>query len=109
VTFDRASSRAPLVKLSLPSPGTPEEDLKLKPERGTSGARVREVRATLALNVRSLREVSGCSQADLASACELSRDVISRVERGQHEPRVSTLLLIADALGVTLPALLDGL
>ena len=64
---------------------------------------------SLAANARALRIKRGYSQETLATAAELPRSVISRLERGQHEPRLSTLIAISDALDVTLAALLVGL
>jgi transcriptional regulator with XRE-family HTH domain len=71
--------------------------------------KARQVRLSLAANVRVLRQQQGYSQEDLATACQMSRSVISRIEGGQHEPRVSTLLALSAALGVNPAAFLDGL
>jgi transcriptional regulator with XRE-family HTH domain len=71
--------------------------------------KARHVRLSLGANVRVLREERGYSQEDLAAACQMSRSVISRIERGQHEPRVSTLLALSAALGANPAAFLHGL
>lgn len=71
--------------------------------------KARQVRLSLAANVRALREERGYSQEDLAAACQMPRSVISRIERGQHEPRVSTLLVLSAALRVDPAAFLNGL
>jgi ribosome-binding protein aMBF1 (putative translation factor) len=71
--------------------------------------KARQVRLSLAANVRLLRQERGYSQEELAAACEMSRSVIARIERGQHEPRVSTLLVLSAALGVDPAAFLHGL
>jgi transcriptional regulator with XRE-family HTH domain len=71
--------------------------------------RARQVRSLLAANIRALRQDRGYSQEDLATASEMSRSVISRIERGEHEPRVSTLLALSAALGVMPAEFLNGL
>jgi transcriptional regulator with XRE-family HTH domain len=67
------------------------------------------VRERLGANVRRARERSGFSQEDLARMCLVRRNTISRVEKGEQEPRVSTLLAFSRALGVPLDVLLSGL
>jgi transcriptional regulator with XRE-family HTH domain len=62
--------------------------------------RAREIRIAVAVKVRETRQQRGYSQETLAEACLVSRSLISRIEQGRHEPRLSTLLVIADALGV---------
>ena len=74
-----------------------------------TAAKARELRLSLAAKVRELREARGYSQKDLATACDMARSVIARIERGQHEPRVSTLLTLSVALEIDPAALLDGL
>jgi transcriptional regulator with XRE-family HTH domain len=69
----------------------------------------REIRITVAATVRQLREQRGYSQESLAATCLLSRSVIARLEQGRHEPRLSTLLLIAEALEVPPSAFVDAL
>jgi len=46
-----------------------------------------------------LRFVSGLSQGDLANRAGISRDTISRLERGEH-PRLVTAQALSRALGV---------
>jgi transcriptional regulator with XRE-family HTH domain len=60
-------------------------------------------------NLRRLRERAGMSQEALATrAGGLHRTEISLLERGEREPRLSTVVLLAQALGVKLPTLLRG-
>ena len=61
----------------------------------------------VAKRVRQIRSSKGWSQEQLAEAAELSRDAVSRIERGDRAPRLETLDSIARALGLKLPALLD--
>lgn len=63
--------------------------------------RARDIRAAIAVTVRRLREERGYSQEALAEACLVSRSLISRIEQGRNEPRLSTLLAVVDALEVT--------
>ncbi|HEY3357167.1 MAG TPA: ImmA/IrrE family metallo-endopeptidase [Polyangia bacterium] len=59
----------------------------------------------LGSNIRRLRMAKGVSQADLAEAAGLSRPGYRNVEVGAATPRTSTLMRIAEALGVKLEAL----
>lgn len=47
------------------------------------------------------------SQSDLANAARVDVSTISRIERGQIDPTLSTMQAIADALGIPLHRLLD--
>ena len=57
--------------------------------------------------IRDLRRARRWSQEKLAEKAGLSRDAISRIERGDREPRLETLKLIAEALGLKLSKMLD--
>ena len=57
--------------------------------------------------IRSLREAKDLSLRALASRSGLSINAISRIERGQSSPTVSSLQNLASALGVPIPALFD--
>ncbi len=62
-------------------------------------------------NVRRLREVHDppLSQTGLYDAAELHRTEIGNIETGKTEPRLTTLVIIADALGVSLDDLVADL
>jgi transcriptional regulator with XRE-family HTH domain len=62
-------------------------------------------------NVRRLRALKqpGYSQEALADDARLHRTEISKIERAQRDPRLSTLLILADALGLSLDDLVEGL
>lgn len=60
-------------------------------------------------NVRRLREERGLSQADLYKLADLHRTQLGRMEGGDAEPRLMTLVIIADALGVKVDDLVAGL
>ena len=60
-------------------------------------------------NLRRLRERAALSQEALArKAGGLHRTEISLLERGEREPRLSTIVLLAHALGVKVATLLQG-
>ena len=52
------------------------------------------------VSLRAWRRWSGHSQASLANAVGLHRTHISFLERGKREPRLETIIRLADALGV---------
>ncbi|MGP0100785.1 MAG: helix-turn-helix domain-containing protein [Solirubrobacteraceae bacterium] len=59
-----------------------------------------------AANLRRLRPVS---QGDLASAANLHRTELGKLEGGRSNPNLHTLLILADTLHVTLDELVQGL
>lgn len=63
-------------------------------------------RAILAQNLRLYRKEQGLSQEELASRCELHRTYIGSVEREERNVSLSTLEVLAKALGVSVPELL---
>lgn len=63
----------------------------------------------LAENVRTLRYANGQSQEQLADICGLHRTYVGSVERGERNVTLSTLEVLADALGVTVASLLTPL
>jgi transcriptional regulator with XRE-family HTH domain len=62
-------------------------------------------------NVRGLRltRAEPVSQERLAERTRLHRTEIGKIEQGAVEPRLTTLFILADALGVTIDDLLEGL
>jgi transcriptional regulator with XRE-family HTH domain len=59
--------------------------------------------ATLPADVpplRQLRRLRGWTQAQLAEAAGVTRVTIQKLERGVREPRPSTMVAVARALGV---------
>ena len=51
--------------------------------------------------IRTLRAAKGLSQEELALAAEVDRSYLGRIERGDNNVALLTLLKIAKALGVT--------
>lgn len=60
-------------------------------------------------NVRRVRLSKRISQETLSHHARLHRTEIGRIEQGAVEPRLSTAMILAHALGVTLEELLVGL
>jgi transcriptional regulator with XRE-family HTH domain len=62
-------------------------------------------------NVRRVRTAKSprCSQERLSYATGLHRTEIGKIEQGAVEPRLTTLLILADGLSVTVDELLGGL
>jgi len=61
-----------------------------------------------ASNMRKARHSIGMSQEELGEACELTRNHIGTIERGEHSPRLETMAAIAKALGILLPDMLKS-
>jgi transcriptional regulator with XRE-family HTH domain len=57
-------------------------------------------RAALASNIRAARNAARMTQDEAADASVMQSAVYSRIERGEVDPRVSSLLKIASGLGV---------
>ena len=70
---------------------------------------VRNIRLTKALGerIRELRIKKGLSQEDLANEADIPLSQIGRIERGENNPTISTLFVIAKALEIPLKNLLD--
>lgn len=58
--------------------------------------------------VKEIRGTKDMSQAELAEQIDMSVPYISLIETGAKKASLSTLILIANALGVTVDALLNG-
>jgi transcriptional regulator with XRE-family HTH domain len=76
-------------------------------QAGGQRPRDREVRLGFAGNVRDARVRAGLSQERLAFLARLHRTEISLLERGERDPRLSTIVRLARALGCTPSSLLE--
>ncbi len=65
-----------------------------------------ELRKVLAENIRALRLAKNLSQEDLAHICGLHRTYVGSIERAERNVTISSLEVIANALGVSVPELL---
>ena len=52
--------------------------------------------------LKTLREIRGLQQADLAEKCGVHYNSIKRIENGTNSPNIETLVKIADGLGLDL-------
>lgn len=59
--------------------------------------------------MRELRLEQGYSQENFAQACELDRTYIGGIERGERNLALRNIERIADALGLSLSELMEGL
>ena len=66
-------------------------------------------RATFGSNLRRARQAAGLSQEALADKADLHRNTIPLLENDKREPRLSTILALARALGIDPSELLKGL
>lgn len=66
-----------------------------------------ELSALVGKRIKSIRSEKGISQAELARRCNKDSQHIEMIENGKVTPTVYTLYIIAKALNVSLPVLLD--
>lgn len=59
-----------------------------------------QTQLNVGMRIRALREQRGLSLRALAERCGLSINAISLIERGENSPTVSSLHVLATALGV---------
>ena len=67
-----------------------------------------DINTRIAARVRSLRAERGLTLAALAARSEVSRSMISLIERGESSPTAVVLEKVATGLGVSLAALFDN-
>lgn len=65
------------------------------------------VTAALSRNVRAMRLEDGLTLDALAARAGISKGMLVQVEQGRTNPSLATLCRLANALGVSLPQLLD--
>lgn len=73
----------------------------------TTATGSQDINARIAQRVRALRTELGLTLDALAAQCEVSRSMLSLVERGESSPTAVVLEKIAGGLGVSLAALFD--
>jgi transcriptional regulator with XRE-family HTH domain len=67
-------------------------------------------REQFAENLKRQRDKAGLSQEALADVCDLHRTEISLLERSKRSPRLETIVILAQGLGLSSPGeLLDGI
>ncbi len=67
----------------------------------------KELTKALGERIQKLRKKQGLSQLALADEADIPLSQIGRIERGENNPTISTLYVIATALGVDLKTLVD--
>ena len=70
-------------------------------------SRIQDINARIAARVRELRAQRLLSLEALAGRCDVSRSMISLIERGESSPTAVVLEKIATGLGVTLGSLFE--
>jgi transcriptional regulator with XRE-family HTH domain len=66
-----------------------------------------DINERIAARVRDLRAALGLSLESLAARCDVSRSMLSLIERGESSPTAVVLEKIATGLGVTLASLFE--
>jgi transcriptional regulator with XRE-family HTH domain len=66
-------------------------------------------REIFARNLRRERKRLELSQEALGFRCDLNMSEISRLERSARDPRLATIVKLANALGIPPARLLDGI
>ena len=66
-----------------------------------------ELTQVLAANLRAYRKANRLSQEELANRCDLHRTYVGSIERGERNVTLSTLEVLAAALGASVPELLS--
>ena len=61
----------------------------------------------LGIKIKRLRSERGMTQESLAKRARISREYVARLELGQHDPGLSTLIRLAKALGISVGNLVD--
>lgn len=59
-------------------------------------------------NLKTIRKNKGMKSIDLAAACNISRQALLKLETGQNNPKIETLILLADNLNVSIDYLVRG-
>lgn len=68
--------------------------------------RILAYRRAVGERIRRARDRAGITQEALGKQVDLARNTISNIELGRHSPRLDSLAMIAEALGVTVHDLL---
>jgi DNA-binding XRE family transcriptional regulator len=81
-------------------PASPPEVIAADSATWLASVRLGSAPAAYGLAIRQLREEMGRSEEQLASMSNLSQRSIRRIEEGEDDPSLATILRIAEALGV---------
>ncbi|MGJ7031440.1 helix-turn-helix domain-containing protein [Niabella hirudinis] len=61
----------------------------------------------LGLKIKQLRTDKGMSQSEFGLEIQMEKSNVSRMEAGNHNLKIGTLLRVANALEISLPELVD--
>ncbi len=64
-----------------------------------------QISSTFGQVLREQRTVRGLSQEDLALNADVDRTFVSQMERGIRQPTITTIMKLAEALGIQASAL----
>ena len=67
--------------------------------------RTDQIRSTFGQVLRGQRTARGISQEDLALNADVDRTFVSQMERGIRQPTITTIMKLAEALGIQASAL----
>lgn len=67
------------------------------------------LRKRFGTRIRELRLATGMTQEAFADHCGFARTYMSRIETGGANPSLDAIKALADALGIELPTLFEGL
>jgi transcriptional regulator with XRE-family HTH domain len=70
---------------------------------------MQEILLALGKRIRCERKGKGFSQEGFAEVCGLHRTEVGLLERGKTIPRLDTLLLVSQYLGLPISELLEGI
>src|SRR5437899_8283180 len=92
--------------VALTSMSTLVDSISIMQDRAVTSV-THDINARIASRVRALRTDLGMTLDALAAKCDVSRSMISLVERGESSPTAVVLEKIASGLGVSLATLFD--
>ena len=76
--------------------------LETPPESGGADENAAQMLVAIGLSIREARLQRGMTLQALANATKVSPSMLSLVERGRASPSIGTLILVANALGMTM-------
>lgn len=68
--------------------------------------RDKDILLKLGNNLRQIRKSKNLSQEELANKADIQRSQVARIERGEINPTITTLVIIAEVLDIEVQSLL---
>ena len=69
--------------------------------------KINQLQQKIGNRIKTLRELKGISQQDLAAICNFEKGNLSRIEAGRTNPTISTLYKISQALEISISELVN--